>query len=68
MDIENAQKIIEGIEKKNIIIKEITTNIPSPFAFNLIAQGITDILKIEDRVEFLRRMHQNVLAKISLKH
>ncbi|MFH0867801.1 MAG: ATP-dependent helicase [Candidatus Woesearchaeota archaeon] len=67
MDIENAQKVIEGIEKGNIKIKEITTSIPSPFAFNLIAQGISDILKIEDRVEFLRRMHKNVLAKISIK-
>ncbi len=54
-------------EKKNIKIDEITTTIPSPFAFNLIAQGITDILKIEDRVEFLRRMHKNVLAKIGSK-
>jgi len=67
MDIDNAQKVIEGIEKKNIKIDEITTAIPSPFAFNLIAQGITDILKIEDRVEFLRRMHKNVLAKIGMK-
>jgi ATP-dependent Lhr-like helicase len=67
MDIDNAKKVIEGIEKKNIKIKEITTNIPSPFAFNLIAQGISDILKIEDRVEFLRRMHKNVLAKIGMK-
>ena len=67
MDIENAQKVIEGIEKGNIKIKEITTAIPSPFAFNLIAQGISDILKIEDRVEFLRRMHKNVLAKIGSK-
>jgi len=67
MDIENAQKVIDGIEKKNILIKEINTTIPSPFAFNLIAQGITDILKIEDRIEFLRRMHKNVLAKIGMK-
>ncbi len=67
MDIENAKNIIEGIEKKNIKIKEISTTIPSPFAFNLIAQGISDILKIEDRVEFLRRMHKNVLAKIGSK-
>ncbi|MDP3766238.1 MAG: helicase-related protein, partial [Nanoarchaeota archaeon] len=67
MDIENAKKVIEGIEKGNIKIKEITTTIPSPFAFNLIAQGISDILKIEDRVEFLRRMHNNVLAKIGAK-
>ena len=67
MDVENAQKVIEGIEKGNIKIKEISTNVPSPFAFNLIAQGISDILKIEDRVEFLRRMHRNVLAKIGMK-
>jgi len=67
MDVDNAKKIIEGIEKKKIKIDEITTTIPSPFAFNLIAQGVTDILKIEERVEFLRRMHKNVLAKIGLK-
>ena len=67
MDIENAKKIIVGIEEKHIRIKEISTQIPSPFAFNLIAQGVSDILKIEDRIEFLRRMHKNVLAKISLK-
>jgi len=67
MDVDNAKKVIEGIEKKHIKIEEITTTIPSPFAFNLIAQGITDILKIEDRVEFLRRMHKNVLAKIKVK-
>ena len=67
MDIDNAKKVIDGIEKGNIKIKEITTTIPSPFAFNLIAQGITDILKIEERLEFLRRMHKNVLAKIGMK-
>jgi len=67
MDVGNAQKVIEGIEKGNIKIKEISTTVPSPFAFNLIAQGISDVLKIEDRVEFLRRMHRNVLAKIGMK-
>ena len=68
MDVDSACKVIEGIEKKKIKIEEIRTKIPSPFAFNLVAQGITDILKIEDRVEFLRRMHKNVLAKISIKN
>ena len=67
MDVDNAQKVIEGVEQGGIKIEEITTTIPSPFAFNLIAQGVTDILKIEDRVEFLRRMHKNVLAKIGFK-
>ena len=54
-------------EKKKIKIDEIFTKIPSPFAFNLVLQGYTDVLKMEDRLEFLRRMHQMVKAKISLK-
>ena len=67
MDVENTKKIIKSIESKGIILEELHTDMPSPFAFNLIVQGYTDILKIEDKIEFLRRMHQNVLAKISLK-
>ena len=67
MDIENAAKVLEGIEKKMIQVEEIFTSNPSPFAFNLIAQGIADVMKIEDRVEFIRRMHKNVLAKINSK-
>ena len=66
MDIDNASKVIEGIEQKKIIVKEITTTLPSPFAFNLILQGFTDIMKIEDKVEFLRRLHEQVMAKIKI--
>ena len=67
MDIESAMKIIEEKESGNIEIKETNTLIPSPFAFNLIAQGYSDVLKMEDKVEFLKRMHKLVLAKISIK-
>ncbi len=66
MDIENTTKVIEGIEKKMILVKEIHTSIPSPFSFNLILQGFTDIMKIEDKAEFLRRMHEQVMAKIKI--
>ena len=64
MDIENAAKVIEGIEQKKILIKEIHTNLPSPFAFNLILQGFTDLMKIEDKIEFVKRMHEQIMAKI----
>ncbi len=67
MDITNTIKILKGIENKSIKLEQIHTDMPSPFAFNLVVQGYTDILKMEDRIEFLKRMHQNVLAKISLK-
>ncbi|MCX6709849.1 MAG: helicase-related protein, partial [Candidatus Woesearchaeota archaeon] len=67
MDIKNARLILKQVSDGKIKIKEIDTKIPSPFALNLVAQGYLDILKMEDRVEFLRRMHRMVLAKIGKK-
>lgn len=67
MDIENTKKVLREIENNNLKIVEIETNIPTPFAFNLALQGYMDVLKIEDKHEFLRRMHTMVLAKIGLK-
>jgi ATP-dependent Lhr-like helicase len=67
MDIENAKKVLKDIEDGKIKIKQLATTVPSPFAFNIVLQGYTDILKIEDKVEFLRRMHRMVLAKIGQK-
>jgi len=67
MDIEHTREILQGIEDKKIKVEEIQTNIPSPFAFKIALQGVMDILRIEDRIDFLKRMHNQVLAKISLK-
>lgn len=67
MDFQNTQKILQQIETQQIQIKETYTEIPSPFSFNLISLGYTDIMKLDDKQEFLKRMHNYVLAKISLK-
>ena len=67
MDIDNARVVIGMIEEGKVKVKEIRTTIPSPFAFNLVMQGYIDLLKIEDKMEFIRRMHQMVLAKIGTK-
>ena len=64
MDVDNAKKIVKDIEDGKIKIKMFQTKLPSPFAFNLVLEGYIDIMKMEDKVEFLRRMHQMVLAKI----
>lgn len=67
MDIRSSEKVIENIEHKRVAIKEVYTDMPSPFAFNIITMGYTDIMKMEDKLAFLRRMHDMVKAKISLK-
>jgi len=67
MDFTHAQGLLTAIERKEIAVTEVFTQLPSPFAFNLVSQGVSDIVKIEDKYEFLRRMHQMVLAKIGKK-
>ena len=67
MDIENLKLVIDKIEEGSISIEEVTSEIPSPFSFNLVLQGYLDVLKIDDKIEFLRRMHEEVLANISGK-
>jgi ATP-dependent helicase Lhr and Lhr-like helicase len=67
MDCEHAQQIIEGVVNSRIKVEEIATDIPSPFSFGLIVGGYSDVIKIEDKQEFLKRMHQIVIAKIALK-
>jgi len=68
MDIHHAEEVLRDIESGKISIKEIHTEIPTPFAFNLISMGYSDIMKMEDKQQFLKNMHDMVLAKISLKH
>ncbi len=67
MDYPNAQKVIDEIVAGRTVIVEVPTDIPSPFAFGLIAGGYSDVIKIEDKQEFLKRMHEMVLARIALK-
>ena len=64
MDIDNAIKILKKIEDGEIKVKEINTRIPSPFAFNILMQGRMDMLRMEDRVEFLRKIHALILDEI----
>ena len=67
MDIENAKKILTEIKSGKVEIKQVHTTLPTPFAFNLVLQGYTDVMKMEDKIEFIRRMHDMVLAKIYQK-
>ncbi|ADP76912.1 ATP dependent helicase, Lhr family [Methanothermus fervidus DSM 2088] len=64
MDVKNATKVVKWINNGDIQIKEINTKIPSPFAFNIVAQSYLDVLKYDERREFIKRMHQAIVEKI----
>ncbi|MEK6812140.1 MAG: ATP-dependent helicase, partial [Nanoarchaeota archaeon] len=58
MDMDKAKFILRQIDEKKIKIKIVETPLPSPFALQLILQGHSDLIRIEDKQAFLRRMHE----------
>lgn len=68
MDIESSALVIKGVEEGKIKVKEINTQLPSPFGLNLVMQGKADLMKMEAKADFLKRMHKMLLAKIGMKH
>jgi ATP-dependent Lhr-like helicase len=67
MDIDNAVKVLEMVEEGKIKVEEVETKIPSPFALNLVVEGRADIMKADNKQEFLKRMHSLLQAKLALK-
>jgi len=60
MDIKNAKEIIDKIQKSEIKIEIKNTKIISPFVINLILQSHSDLIKIEDKNEFIKRVWEEL--------
>ncbi len=58
MDVGNAKSVLEWIESGKVKVRVIGVPIVSPFGVNLIMQGRSDLIKMEDRAKFLKRMHE----------
>lgn len=67
MNLNEAEIIINEINegKRTVILKNV--EFPSPFAFQLYSHGRTDVLKMEERIAFLKRMHEKILNEIKNK-
>ena len=64
MDIDNCKKVLDMIKSGVIKIKFMESKIASPFALGLIIQGHADLIKIEAKQDFLKRMHRKHLDMI----
>lgn len=67
MDVNNAIKVLQWIEKGEIKIKKVNVPIVSPFGLLITLQGRSDLIKMEDRASFLKRMHELHLKAIGSK-
>jgi ATP-dependent Lhr-like helicase len=65
MDVNNAEQILSMISSGEISVAYSEySNIPSPFAHNVVLIGVSDIILMEDRSTLLRELHQQVLSKV----
>ncbi|MDP2628938.1 MAG: ATP-dependent helicase [Nanoarchaeota archaeon] len=67
MDLENAKKVIHWIKTGKVKISEDYVKVPSPFSLNLLLQGHMDLMRIEDKQDFLKRMHKYYVQEINKK-
>ena len=58
MNVDDAEKVLKWVESGEVKIKKIVSPLVSPFGLNLILQGRSDLIKMEDRASFLKRMHE----------
>ncbi len=68
MDIKNAKEVLRWIEEGKVKTKVVRTPFISPFGLNLILQGRSDLIRMEDKVKFLKRMHELHLKVIGNKN
>lgn len=68
MDVKHAEEVLQSIEQGKVKVKKIRTPIVSPFGVNLMMLGRSDLVKMEDKASFLKRMHELHLKVIAGKH
>lgn len=64
MDIKKAKLVLDWIHEGKVKLSYNYVKIPSPFSLNLILQGHLDLMKIEDKQDFLQRMHKVYIQEI----
>jgi len=65
MDLGHAKEVLRKIEAGEIAVKTSDfSNLPSPFAHNVVLQGISDLVLMEDRSALLRELHRKVLERV----
>jgi len=65
MDLEKAKLVLDWIHSEKVKLSYNHVKIPSPFSLNLILQEHLDLMKIEDKQDFLQRMHKVYMQEIA---
>ena len=65
LDVDNAKAVVEAICDGKVTVEHIGySDVPSPFAHNIVLIGASDMILMEDRSGLLKELHKQVLGKI----
>lgn len=57
MDLENAKKIFKDLQKKKIKWQILQYKNPSLFAVSIVSHGLSNIVRVEDRLNYLKEIY-----------
>jgi len=65
MDIQHAREVLEKIHAGEIEIVDVgLLDTPTPFAYNIVLEGLSDIVLMEDKRALIARFHEELMKKI----
>ena len=64
MDLENTKQVLKWLKEGKMKVEFKKSSLPSPFSLNIIMEGRYDLIKIEDKIEFLKRIHLEIQKQI----
>jgi ATP-dependent Lhr-like helicase len=64
VDIERAKDVLGMLKRGKIKYEVIKTEIPSPFAHNLIVLGEADVILMKDRKQRLLELHEAIVKRL----
>ncbi|MGB9805281.1 MAG: ATP-dependent helicase [Thermoproteota archaeon] len=65
MDLKRANLVLDWIKEGKLKVRIIETNVPSPFAHNLIVLGEEDVVLMRDKKKRLLELHEKIMKRIS---
>jgi len=67
MDLTHAKEVLERIERGEIAVEFMFSEVPSPFAHSIIAFGYSDVVLMEDKRRLIAALHELVKKAIASK-
>ena len=65
MDVQHAREILEKIHNNEIeIVDAGLLDTPTPFAYNIVLEGLSDIVLMEDKRTLIAKFHEELMKRI----